>query len=145
MLGWIGLAVARDRADVRPPRVALAGAAAPSAARRFGTAFRTTVIGFAAIFLLPARIGEVLRPYLLARHEGLNAAATFATVIVERLLDLVTVLLLFGLRDSVRRASTSGAKIRTAGWSRPSRRSRRSSCCSSWPAIPSGWAGGPTG
>jgi glycosyltransferase 2 family protein len=61
----------------------------------FRTAFRTTVIGFAATFLLPARAGEVLRPYLLARREGLNATAAFATIILERLLDLITVLGLF--------------------------------------------------
>jgi uncharacterized protein (TIRG00374 family) len=70
---------------------------APIGPTRFSTAFRTTVIGFAASFLLPARPGEVLRPYLLARHEGLPPTAAFATVILERLLDLVTVLLLFGL------------------------------------------------
>jgi uncharacterized protein (TIRG00374 family) len=62
---------------------------------RWITAFRTTVIGFTVIFLLPGRLGEILRPYLLARREGLNAASTFATVIVERLLDVVTVSLLF--------------------------------------------------
>lgn len=62
----------------------------------FRTAFRTTVIGFAVSFLVP-RAGEVVRPYLLARREGLPASATFATIIVERLLDLVTVLLLFAV------------------------------------------------
>lgn len=61
----------------------------------FSVAFKTTVIGFAATFLLPARAGEVLRPYLLARREGLNATAAFATIILERLLDLITVLGLF--------------------------------------------------
>ncbi len=70
---------------------------APIGPTRFATAFRTTVIGFAASFLLPARPGEVLRPYLLARDEGLPPTAAFATVILERLVDLVTVLLLFGL------------------------------------------------
>src|SRR5258708_37955179 len=70
---------------------------APIGPTRFSTAFRTTVMGFAASFLLPARPGEVLRPYLLARHEGLPPTAAFATAILERLLDLVTVLLLFGL------------------------------------------------
>ena len=69
---------------------------APIGATRFGNALRTTVIGFAATFLLPARAGEVIRPYLLARREGLPATAAFATIILERLLDLATVLLLFG-------------------------------------------------
>ena len=62
---------------------------------RFGPAFRTTVIGFTATFLLPARVGEVLRPYLLSRKEGLSFSATFATIILERALDLTAVLLLF--------------------------------------------------
>jgi hypothetical protein len=62
---------------------------------RYVTAFRATVIGFAANFLLPARAGEVLRPYLLARREKLSATAAFATIILERLLDTVTVALFF--------------------------------------------------
>lgn len=70
---------------------------APIGVTHFLTAFRTTVIGFAASFLLPARAGEVIRPYLLARREGLSPTAAFATIILERLLDLVTVLLLFAV------------------------------------------------
>ena len=70
---------------------------APIGHARFLVAFETTTIGFAASFLLPARAGEVLRPYLLARRERLPATACFATIILERLLDLVTVLLLFGV------------------------------------------------
>jgi len=68
---------------------------APIGPTRFVNAFTTTVIGFAASALLPARAGEVLRPYLLARRERLNPASTFATIVLERLLDLATVLLLF--------------------------------------------------
>jgi uncharacterized protein (TIRG00374 family) len=70
---------------------------APIGPTHFRTAFRTTVIGFAATSLLPARAGEVIRPYLLARREGLSATAAFATIILERLLDLLTVLILFAL------------------------------------------------
>lgn len=66
----------------------------PLGPTRFTHVFRATVIGFAASALLPARAGEVIRPYLLARREGLNATATFATVLVERVLDLVAVLIL---------------------------------------------------
>ena len=50
----------------------------PVGPTRFRTAFRTTIIGFAALFLLPARLGEVLRPYLLARQDGLKATSAFA-------------------------------------------------------------------
>jgi hypothetical protein len=67
---------------------------APIGSTRFSTAFRATVIGFSASALLPARAGEVLRPYLLARWEGLSATATLATILLERLLDLVTVVVL---------------------------------------------------
>ena len=57
--------------------------------------------------LLPARAGDVLRPYLLARQEGSPTPATFATVVMERVLDLVAVLVLLarlclvfgGMRD----------------------------------------------
>jgi hypothetical protein len=68
---------------------------APIGPTRFVNAFTTTVIGFAASALLPARAGEVMRPYLLARRENLNPASAFATIVLERLLDLTTVLLLF--------------------------------------------------
>jgi len=70
---------------------------APLGPTRFSTALRTTIIGFAASAVLPARAGEVLRPYLLARREHLNATAAFATIIIERLIDLATVLVLFGV------------------------------------------------
>ena len=67
---------------------------APIGAARFRSAFRATMIGFAVSSVLPARPGEVIRPYLLARQEGLSATATFATIVVERLLDSVTVVLM---------------------------------------------------
>jgi uncharacterized protein (TIRG00374 family) len=68
---------------------------APIGRVSLGLALKTTVIGFAATALLPARAGELLRPYLLARKAGFSATATFATIIVERLLDTITVVLLF--------------------------------------------------
>jgi uncharacterized protein (TIRG00374 family) len=70
---------------------------APIGPTRFGVALRATIIGFAASFVLPARAGEVIRPWLLAKREGLPVAAAFATILLERVLDLVTVLALLGL------------------------------------------------
>ncbi len=70
---------------------------APIGPTRFRSAFRATVIGFAALGVLPARAGDVIRPYLLAREEGLSASAVFATVVLERVLDLIAVLALLAL------------------------------------------------
>ena len=81
---------------------------APLGPTRFSTALRTTIIGFAASAVLPARAGEVLRPYLLARREHLNATAAFATIVIERLIDLATVLVLFGAFISLMPAGAVG-------------------------------------
>lgn len=61
----------------------------------FIAVFRAMIVGFATIFLLPARAGELIRPWMLSRETGVSASAAFATVIVERLFDLVAVLTLF--------------------------------------------------
>lgn len=58
---------------------------------------RAIIVGFATIFLLPARAGELIRPWMLSRETSVSASAAFATVIVERLFDLVAVLSLFTL------------------------------------------------
>jgi uncharacterized protein (TIRG00374 family) len=68
----------------------------PLARVPFGRLFSVTLLGFAAGLVVP-RAGEVLRPYLVGRHHQLRTSAAFASIILERLLDLITVLSLFGL------------------------------------------------
>jgi glycosyltransferase 2 family protein len=58
----------------------------------FANAFRATAVGFAASSVLPARAGEVIRPYFLSRHESMSATGAFATIVLERVLDTFTVL-----------------------------------------------------
>ena len=64
----------------------------------FSESFRATAVGFAASTVLPVRAGEVIRPYFVARlasrHERMSATGAFATIIIERILDVVTVLIL---------------------------------------------------
>ena len=60
----------------------------------FDSAARATTIGFAANALLPGRVGEVLKPYILARRESISGAAAFATVVLERLFNLFAIVLL---------------------------------------------------
>ena len=67
----------------------------PIAWTRFRPALRATIIGFAVNSLVPGRVGEVVRPFVLARSEGLSGAAVFATIVVERLLDLLVICLIF--------------------------------------------------
>src|SRR5436309_9911013 len=54
----------------------------------------TMFIGFMISFIVPFRIGEVARPVLLARREKVSTTATIATVALERLFDVLTVMAL---------------------------------------------------
>lgn len=52
-------------------------------------------IGFASTSLLPGRVGEVLRPYLIAREQKIKFLSSFATIVTERVIDLVMILIFF--------------------------------------------------
>jgi uncharacterized protein (TIRG00374 family) len=69
---------------------------APLARVPFLRLFSATVVGFMTGLLVP-RAAEVVRPYLIARHHSLATSAAFASIILERLVDLITVLVLFFL------------------------------------------------
>lgn len=58
-------------------------------------AFAATCIGFAATTLLPARAGEVVRPVALARAARIPVAPALMSVLLERLIDLLSILVLF--------------------------------------------------
>jgi uncharacterized protein (TIRG00374 family) len=47
--------------------------------------------------LVVPRAGEVVRPYLVSRRHPIRLSAGFASIILQRLVDVVTVLGLFGL------------------------------------------------
>jgi uncharacterized protein (TIRG00374 family) len=54
-----------------------------------------TAIGFTAVVLL-GRPGELVRPYLIAASAGVPFSSQMAAWLLERMLDLLVVLLLFG-------------------------------------------------
>ncbi|HET7275476.1 MAG TPA: lysylphosphatidylglycerol synthase transmembrane domain-containing protein [Longimicrobiaceae bacterium] len=63
----------------------------------FRPRFASTVIGFAANNILPARIGELARAYALGHLTRATVGAALAALVVERILDgIVLVALLFG-------------------------------------------------
>jgi len=51
------------------------------------TVHRASAVGFAAILLLPLRLGELVRPALLARRSSLTVSSLLATAVVERVID----------------------------------------------------------
>ncbi|MDQ3817298.1 MAG: flippase-like domain-containing protein [Acidobacteriota bacterium] len=61
---------------------------------RWGSLFVAMMIGYLANNVLPARAGEVVRAYVIGRREGIARSTALATVVVERVADLVTALLL---------------------------------------------------
>jgi uncharacterized protein (TIRG00374 family) len=59
--------------------------------------FSATSIGFFCNMVLPLRVGEVVRPVLLARRTRLPVSSVFASVLLERLFDMLTVLSFLGI------------------------------------------------
>lgn len=66
----------------------------PVARVPFGALFSALLIGFLGNNLLPAHLGEVVRAVVLGRSQGVSKSATFATIVMERIWDGLTVLLL---------------------------------------------------
>ena len=56
--------------------------------------YPATIIGYMANNLLPARLGEFIRAYFLARREGLQTPTVFASLVIDRLFDGFTVLMI---------------------------------------------------
>ena len=77
--------------------------------------FTATAIGFTAVVLF-GRAGEPVRPYLIAKSQNVSFSSQIAAWIVERILDLLMVLLIFGI--ALTQVSSSaiqpGPRIRVA-------------------------------
>ncbi len=58
--------------------------------------FSATMVGFGSAMAIP-RAAEIVRPYLVSRRHPVSVSAGFATIILERIVDLLTVLFLLFL------------------------------------------------
>ena len=66
----------------------------PEHAVKVSILFRALVVGFTVNNLLPLRMGEVARAYLLARWGRVSYSSTVASLLVERVLDGLSLALL---------------------------------------------------
>ena len=62
---------------------------------RFGALLEILFTSWFANAVVPAKLGDVYRAYLLRQESGVSATRTFGTVLAERLLDLSVLLVLF--------------------------------------------------
>jgi uncharacterized protein (TIRG00374 family) len=61
-----------------------------------GPLFRATAVGFMTLNILPLRIGELARPWLLSRETGVRGSAALGTVVLERAIDFATIAIIGG-------------------------------------------------
>ena len=61
-----------------------------------GALFSATMIGFMCNNVLPMRLGEFVRAFVIGRSSGVRPAAAFATIVIERLFDLFSMIGIFG-------------------------------------------------
>lgn len=59
--------------------------------------FASTLIGFMVNNVLPLRLGEIARPFSLSRKEDISRSAAFATIVVERIFDALSLFMISGM------------------------------------------------
>jgi glycosyltransferase 2 family protein len=59
--------------------------------------FPPVAIGYMANNLFPARLGEFVRAYVVGKREGVSKSSALATIIIERIFDGLTLLLILAV------------------------------------------------
>lgn len=60
---------------------------------RFVHLFSASAIGLMANNLLPARLGEIARAWVIGEKEGISKTSSFASIVVERVFDGLTIII----------------------------------------------------
>ena len=69
----------------------------PMARPRLRALFRATMIGFTALFLVGRAAEMIVRPAALSVKENVHPSASYATVMIERVFDMVMVVVFFAV------------------------------------------------
>ncbi|MCA9551909.1 MAG: flippase-like domain-containing protein [Myxococcales bacterium] len=90
-LGWLAVATVVYCALFALRGVRWSILLSPLAPVSWSTAAEVFVVGFMANNVLPARLGDVARAYVLSRRRSIPAAGTFSSVMLERIFDGIIV------------------------------------------------------
>lgn len=63
----------------------------------FNTTFHAMNIGYMLNMSLPARVGEIGRAYVMGERSSVSMARSLSSIVIERLIDLITVIALFAV------------------------------------------------
>ncbi len=112
--GVVALFVAQVALRVERWRVQVRGLTGKTPALR--ESFAVNAAGFAGVFLLPFRLGEVVRPNLGAQRGLLPAAQGFAASALERVVDGMVTMGFFGVVMLLPRDQPMPAYVTVGGW-----------------------------
>jgi len=94
--GWLAASIAATMGTYWFRAIRWQVLLAPLKAIRVPSLFSITIIGFSAIFML-GRAAELTRPIWLSKREKVALTGSVATIVVERFLDSIMLILAFGL------------------------------------------------
>ena len=64
---------------------------------KIGVLLSSLLIGYMANVFLPAHLGEFLRAYMVGKKKTVSSSAVFGTIVIERIIDVFTMLILMAL------------------------------------------------
>lgn len=62
-----------------------------------GSLFSALMVGYAANLVVPAHLGEIVRAHVLSRKRPVSMGCAFATIVMERIIDVFSLLILLAL------------------------------------------------
>jgi uncharacterized protein (TIRG00374 family) len=87
----------------------------PFASVTFRSAFRVSNVGSMLVMVLPLRLGELARPLMMKRELRVSMSASIGAVMVERVVDGLTVTLLFFLTTLANPSVPAGVRAAAYG------------------------------
>ncbi len=94
-LGWLAVALVLTLASYWLRAIRWQLILRPVGGIRHSSVLLATASGYAAMSLLPARMGDLVRPLLLAHRDRRPPSALLASILTERILDLWSVVAFF--------------------------------------------------
>ena len=76
----------------------------------FRAMFTAVILGYLTSWVIPGRLGELVRPMLLSAREGIALGPTVGSIVADRVLDIVAIAFLFALGTWVTPLSGAAAE-----------------------------------